>query len=135
MRIVLDTNVLVSGLISRDGPPGKIVQIVAGGDLVVCFESRILAEYREVLSRAKYHFDALEVARLLEQIESEGEEVQTHPLAGRLTDGSDEPFLEVAVASRADFLVTGNLRHFPARLRHGVAVVSPRTFLDALRKL
>lgn len=107
--------------------------MVAGGTLVVCFESRILAEYRDVLSRPKYHFDPREVARLFEQIEGEGEEVLTHPLPGRLTDHSDEPFLEVAVAAGAKYLVTGNLRHFPARLRQGVAVVSPRAFLDALR--
>ncbi len=67
-------------------------------------------------------------------LEEEGETVVGHPLPGRLPDSSDEPFLEVAVAARAQFLVTGNLRHFPARLRHGVAVVSPRDFLDCLRR-
>ena len=134
MRIVLDTNVLVSGLLSRDGPPGKIVQMVAGGTLVVCFEGRILAEYRDVLSRPRFRFDPLEVARLLEQIEADGEEVLTDPLTVRLTDRRDEPFLEVAVAAGAEFLVTGNLRHFPVSLRHGVAVVSPTAFIEALRE-
>ena len=113
--------------------------MVAGGALVVCFDNRIFAEYQDVLARPQFRFDPAEVARLLAQIEGDGEEVvaplASEGLPGRLPDPADEPFLEVAVAAGAEFLVTGNLRHFPARLRHGVAVVSPRAFLDALRPL
>jgi putative PIN family toxin of toxin-antitoxin system len=138
LRIVLDTNVIVSGLLSRRGPPAEIVEMVAAGALVVCFDDRILAEYRDVLARHQFRFDPTEVARLLAQVEGDGEEVIARSVSERLPerfpDPADEPFLEVAVAAGAEFLVTGNLRHFPARLRHGVAVVSPRDFLDALRR-
>jgi predicted nucleic acid-binding protein len=51
-----------------------------------------------------------------------------------LPDSDDEVFLAVALGAQADFLVTGNLRDFPARLRQGVAVVSPREFVDAFRR-
>lgn len=134
MRIVLDTNVLVSGLLSTEGPPAEIVQMVAGGALVVCFDGRILAEYQEVLSRKKFRLDPTELGSLLVQLETDGEAVLPMPLSHRLPDRRDEAFLEVAIAAKADFLVTGNLRHFPSRLRHGVAVVSPRDFLDSLRR-
>lgn len=53
-------------------------------------------------------------------------------LAEPLPDGDDEAFLETAIARGADFLVTGDLRHFPARLRQEIVVLSPREFLEAL---
>jgi putative PIN family toxin of toxin-antitoxin system len=134
LRIVLDTNVLVSGLLSESGPPGRIVSLIPESLFVPCFDARILAEYREVLRRPHLGIAPARVERLLTDLEEEGETVVGHPLVDRLPDPSDEPFLEVAIAARADYLVTGNLRHFPARLRQGVAVVSPRTLLDALRR-
>ena len=48
MKVVLDTNVLVSGLLNPYGPPGRIVQLAAAGELQLCLDARILAEYREV---------------------------------------------------------------------------------------
>ncbi len=57
MKIVLDTNVLVSGLIQPFGPSGQIVRMVAAGDLVLCHDPRVLAEYQEVLLRKKFGFD------------------------------------------------------------------------------
>jgi uncharacterized protein len=133
MRIVLDTNVLVSGLWSPFGPPGKIVGLVAAGTLPLLLEERILFEYREVLARRGFAFDLDMVESLLRQVEATGEFVATQPLEERLPDPSDEVFLEVALTAHADFLVTGNLRHFPSRLRHGVVVVSPRELIETLR--
>jgi putative PIN family toxin of toxin-antitoxin system len=133
MRIVLDTNILVSGLWSPFGPPGEIVGLVAAGALPLLLDERILGEYREVLARRGLGFDPRRVDSLLLQVEATGEFVVALPLPERLPDPDDEAFLEVALASHADFLVTGNLRHFPARLRQGVAVVSPREFVEALR--
>ncbi|HKI01222.1 MAG TPA: putative toxin-antitoxin system toxin component, PIN family [Thermoanaerobaculia bacterium] len=54
MKIVLDTNILVSGLLQPFGPSGQIVRLVAAGELVLCHDSRILAEYWEVLLRKKF---------------------------------------------------------------------------------
>ena len=134
MRVVLDTNVLVSGLISGTGPPGRIVELIPRKLFVPCFDARILAEYREVLLRPRLRIAPDAVEELLADLGEEGEIVVGLPLPERLSHPADEPFLEVAMAARADFLVTGNLRHFPARLRQGVTVVSPREFLDELRR-
>jgi putative PIN family toxin of toxin-antitoxin system len=134
MRIVLDTNVLVSGLWSPFGPPGKIVGLVAAGTLPLLLEERILWECREVLGRREFGFDPARVESLLIHVEAAAEFVVAQPLPEPLPDPKDTAFLEVALAAPADFLVTGNLRHFPARLRQGVAVVSPREFLDALHR-
>jgi uncharacterized protein len=133
MKIVLDTNVLVSGLLQPFGPSGQIVRLVASGALVLCHDSRILAEYRDVLLREKFHFDPERVEILLEEIRADGIPVAARPLAIRLPDPDDEPFLEVALSGGAKYLVTGNLKHYPADARHGVEVLSPRSFIELYR--
>ncbi|MBI4248080.1 MAG: putative toxin-antitoxin system toxin component, PIN family, partial [Elusimicrobia bacterium] len=70
----------------------------------------------------------------LAQIAAEGEPATTAPLPHRLPDHSDEPFLEVALGSRAECLVTGNRGHFPARLCLGMKVLSPSEFVESFRK-
>ena len=67
-------------------------------------------------------------------MEQSGEVVATSPLRARLPDVHDEIFLEVAPAGRAVFLITGNIKHFPASSRQGVNVVTPQEFQDILRR-
>ena len=133
MRIVLDTNVLVSGLLSPFGPPGDVVRLVAAGALSLGVDARILEEYRLVLARPRFGFDAARVAELIAQIEAEGVRGATRPLRLRLPDADDEPFLEVALAVAAEALVTGNIRHFPPSRRVGIRVLSPRAFVEEYR--
>jgi len=134
MRDVIDTNVLVSGLLSPFGPPGVIVGLIAAGRLRLCYDARMLAEYNEVLRRPAFPFADKEVTALMAQIRTGGELIAAEPLPVRLPDPDDEPFLEVAASAIVEFLVTGNLKHFPHERRQRVRVVSPREFLDvALR--
>ena len=133
MRIVLDTNVIVSGLLSPFGPPGEIVRMVSSGTLILCVDARLLAEYDEVLARPKFGFDQDSVAAFLDYMDFKSEVIASQPLDHRLPDLDDEPFLEVALAAGADCLVTGNLVHFPADLRVGATVLSPAEFMAALR--
>lgn len=134
MKIVVDTNVLVAGLLSPFGPCAEIVRMISSGELTSFFDARILSEYSEVLCRPKFRFDVDRVVALLEHIEYRGHIVSASPLSRPLPDASDEPFLEIAVAGRAVCLVTGNRAHFPAKLCQGVAVVSPGDFLRFYRK-
>ena len=133
MKVVIDTNVLVSGLLSPYGPPGEIVRMVASGALSLCFDARIISEYSEVLRRPKFPFRKEEVEALLAQIQAEGSVAASKPLARRLTDPHDEAFLEVAVAGKVAMLVTGNLKHYPSGFQH-VKIVSPAVFLEYYRK-
>ncbi len=135
MRIVLDTNVLVSGLLSPFGPPGDIVRLITTGTVQVCYDARILGEYREVLLRPAFSFSQVQVESVLAQLEADGDLVTARPLPEDLPDPDDEVFLAVALAGQADCLVTGNLRHYPAPRRQGVRVVSPRNFLELYRKM
>lgn len=134
MRIVLDTNVLVSGLLSPFGPPSEIVRMVSSGAVSLCVDARILSEYEDVLLRPKFGFDRDSVAALLDYIAFRGEAVASAPLAWRLPDPDDEPFLEVALGCPADYLVTGNNGHFPAAARDGVEVLTPAEFVERFRR-
>lgn len=133
-RLVLDTNVLVSGNLSRLGPPGRIVDLLNDGALVPLFDSRVLAEYETVLRRPRFGFTDAVVTAILENVRLSGVPTMTRGLPGvLLPDPTDLPFLEVATAGAADYLVTGNTSHYaPTRGSHSVAVVSPRQYVDLL---
>jgi uncharacterized protein len=134
LRIVLDTNVLVSGLLSPHGPPATILRLVLAGNVRLCVDARILVEYTEVLARPKFGFadDAMEA--LLTYLEATSESVVSEPIASRLPDSDDEPFLEVLLTSRAECLVTGNVAHFPPSIRGGALVLAPSEFVQHYRK-
>lgn len=134
MKAVVDTNVLVAGLLSPFGPPGEIVRMIASGTLRVCFDARILTEYDEVLARPKFQFSSELTQALLEQIKTEGFSAAGNPLPARLPDPTDEPFLEAAIAGAANCLITGNIKHFPPPKRQGAVVLSPNEFLEYFRK-
>jgi uncharacterized protein len=133
LRIVLDTNVLVSGLLSPFGPPGEIVRWVTSGLATLCLDARILSEYDDVLARPRFGFDRDAVAALLDYLTVASETVAAEPLTVRLPDPDDEPFLEVARSSRAECLVTGNLAHYPVAARAGVSVLSATQFTAHFR--
>ena len=132
MTIVLDTNVLVSGLLNPRGAPGRVVELVATGDVDLAVDDRILDEYVDVLARREFGFDKKDVDTLVAVIDGTAVHVHCARLPDRLPDADDEPFLEAAIAAHADALVTGNLRHFPARLRFGVDVIRPTELLSRL---
>lgn len=134
MKVVVDTNVLVAGLLSPFGPPGEIVRMIASRAVSVCIDARIQTEYADVLSRPKFQFEAEQVQILLDQIRMDGLNVAGTPLESRLPDPTDEPFLEAALAGDAACLITGNSRHFPATKRQGMTVLSPAEFLDLYRR-
>jgi putative PIN family toxin of toxin-antitoxin system len=134
MRIVLDTNVLVAGLLSPFGPCAEIVRMVSSGEVRLCFDALILVEYDEVLYRSKFGFDKDKIAALLDHIEHLGHTVASSPLRHSLPDPDDEPFLKVAIAGKAVCLVTGNASHFPAKLCQGRRVLSPREFLTFYKR-
>jgi uncharacterized protein len=134
MKVVLGTNVLVSGLLSQYGAAAQIMRMASGGALTLCVDGRIVEEYREVLGRPRFGFAASAVDALLDQIRADGDLVVTEPLPIPLPDPDDEPFLEAAIAANAEFLVTFNLKHYPAAARRGMRVVSPAEFLRQYRQ-
>lgn len=134
IRIVLDTNVLVAGLMSDKGPPGQIVDLIITGEIEVACDPRILAEYREVVARPALRIKQSDAEDVLQHIESTALRVEPGRWPEVLPDPDDEPFLAVAEAARAICLVTGNVRHFPPKACGSVRVLTPRQFVDSLNE-
>lgn len=134
MIIVLDTNILVSGLLTPYGSSGEIVRIVLSGRLILEYDSRILIEYQEVLNRPKFQFDKDQIDLLIDYIKQNGLAVSAEPLAKPLPDPDDAPFLEVAIEGKSEILVTGNKIHYPMKYRKGIKVLSPAEFIKFYQK-
>jgi len=126
MKVVIDTNVLVSGLINAEGTPAQIVNLLLNGRLTLLYDSRILREYREVLGRKKFGFGNSTIGPLFDYIENEGEYVAANPTDKIFSDSDDKMFYEVAKTGKARCLVTGNRDHYP---REGI-IKSPKDFVE-----
>jgi putative PIN family toxin of toxin-antitoxin system len=135
MKVVLDTIVLVSGLLTPHGPAAQSIRLVAAGNVQLVYDAGILTEYRSVLYRTKFGFNREKVDILLNHIEILGQAIASEPLNGTLPDEGDRPFLESAVISRVKYLVTGNVKHYPPDLCRGIEVVSPAEFLEGYGRM
>jgi predicted nucleic acid-binding protein len=134
--IVLDTNVLVSGLLNPFGLPARVVDQVTLNMVQVAYDDRIIAEYIDVQSRPAFGSSEENVRDLVDHIRLSGRHVVAEP--HRLTekpDPGDLPFAEVAITARTDAVVTGNLAHFQYLEKHGVSVLSPSEFMESIERL
>ena len=129
---VLDTNVIVSALLSSkaDAATVQVLQKLFSDSFCPVISKEIMAEYTEVLHRAKFHFSPAIVEDLLFAIEEKAEYVIPASTGAILPDMKDLPFYEVVMEKRADdaYLVTGNQKHFPAE----PFIVTAREFLEIL---
>ncbi len=127
---VLDTNVIVSGLLSPWGPPGRLVDALVGRRLRLALDDRVEAEYREVLARPRLAIERLRREAFLAILQFQEHLVAAPWLDRRPPDPDDTVFLELALHTLDHTLVTGSLKHFPVRCRGPMAVLSPRTAWD-----
>jgi putative PIN family toxin of toxin-antitoxin system len=128
MRIVLDTNVIVSALLNPSGAPAGVLSLVLRGSATLLLDNRILFEYSDVLRRKKFAFPSHAIDALLDFVRASAQYVTAAQSTNRLPDEDDRPFYEVAVSGSADYLITGNKRHFSRKS----FVVTPAEFLDIL---
>ena len=138
MRVVLDTNIVVSALINSHGSSARNIDLFILGKITPVFDDRIIAEYREVLARPKFKFHEQDIDNLMELLEAEGESIVATPLVGLdMPDSDDTPFLEVAITASCP-VVTGNQKHFPetviSRLvvESTINIISPADFIEHL---
>lgn len=130
IRAVLDTNVVVSALISPFGNEARVLLEVHRGENTPCFSSAIQEEYVGVLTRPKFGFTREEVQHLIQLLQTEGLKFEAPTKKRASPDPKDEPFVACALASGADFLVTGNKRHFPAGCCGSTRIVSARELIE-----
>ena len=111
-HVVLDTNILVSALISKSGNPAKIYRMFLAEMVVLVFSDDIFMEYMDVLQRPHLHIPADDANKVLEAIKHCGERVEPIPSKFTMVDDDDRKFYDAAKYTGA-YLITGNTRHYP----------------------
>jgi putative PIN family toxin of toxin-antitoxin system len=134
IRAVIDTNVLVSGLLTATGNEALILLAIHQGLIRPCLSDAILQEYAEVLARPKFAFEPGEIASALAMFRARGELAAPTGAAPALPDPADAKFLHCAAATGAEYLVTGNKRHFPAASYGATRVVNAGELLDRITR-
>ena len=129
---VLDTNVLISGMLKKPSIPNEILTACLVGNIVPVINSDILAEYTAVTARPKFHFPKSSVDILLNHFIKRGVWQNALPVEENLPDPKDRIFYETTIAARQlhpAFLITGNQKHFPPDTDF---IVSPHQMLDII---
>jgi len=130
VRIILDTNVLLSAFLGPTGTCRLLLDLVLKRRVRLLVDDRILDEYREVLPRPEFGLDPRDCLEFIENIEAMAERAVGAPIEDDLPDEEDRRFIECAIGGLADCIVTGNKRHFPAGACRGIPVLSPRELLN-----
>jgi putative PIN family toxin of toxin-antitoxin system len=128
VRVVLDTNILISACWTPGGLEARTVEMALTGALTACVSPAVWAEYREVLLRDKFAAFRQQVSELLTALETRLHHVDpVAPVSGAF-DEDDNRFLECASAGSAEYLITGNLKHYPPHWGP-TRIVNARQFL------
>jgi putative PIN family toxin of toxin-antitoxin system len=131
LRLVLDTNVVVSAGLKQDGLQRFVLLAATTKTASLYISDEILAEYEAVLARPELRLRKGLRFQLLQLIKSRSRKVYPKNRIQATVDPDDNKFLECAETARADYLVTGNLRHFPRYWRQ-TKVVSSRELADII---
>ena len=129
MRVVCDTNVLVSALLNPYGSPAAVISLVLDQKITPCYDARILTEYHDVLSRPRFSFSKDTVQTVIGFIRETGRSCVAGAQKIASVHAADLPFAQVSMSVGADFLITGNTRHFPEKIAQ-TAVVTPASFIS-----
>jgi uncharacterized protein len=129
IRVVLDTNVVVSAHLSSEGYERSVLDLSLAGKLRMFASEAILREYESVLRRPKFQLNPLSVSRSLRLLRAAAQVVRPYRRLNVARDPGDNRFLECAEVSAADYLVTGNKRHFPGQWRQTL-IVNARELLE-----
>ncbi|MDR1893494.1 MAG: putative toxin-antitoxin system toxin component, PIN family [Spirochaetales bacterium] len=128
MKIVLDTNIIVSTFINPKGIPGEILSLVLTKKITVCYDNKILSEYTEVLKKSKFNFNNVLVDDFLNFIKENGEYIIAESQKIKFNDKDDKAFYDVYKSSSADYIVTGNKKHFPQEKY----IITPKEYKEVI---
>lgn len=132
IRVVLDTNILISALLNPVGPPAQVfLMTLADPDARLCVSGDIYAEYEEVSHRPRFRRSDSQIEAALRAIREKGFWVRPTEKVRACSDPDDDIFLECAQAAEAHYLVTGNAKDFPT-IWASTQIVTARQFLDAV---
>ena len=127
---VIDTNVLVSALITKnpEAATAKVVGLLLEQEFVPLYDADIIAEYEDVLHRSKFPILKETADALISFIIENGIESSRVDFEELMPDEDDRVFYEVSLSQDDSFLVTGNLKHYPTSPR----VITPADFVNLI---
>ena len=132
IRLVLDTNVLISAVLTPNGPAAEVLLIaLQQPDFQLCISGAVYAEYEEVIRRPRFQRSESEIESILAYIRDQSRWVKPTTSVQACSDPRDDIFLECAAAADAQYLVTGNTRHFPPFWAE-TQIITPRQFLETV---
>jgi uncharacterized protein len=131
-QAVYDTNVIVSAVLKEGSIPASLLSLALQGAVTLFVSPPLFTEYREVLQRPMFGFRKRTVTALLSEIEKTAVIVHPSMRLQKVTDEPDNRILECALEAKAQYIVTGNRRHFPFAEFEGIKIVSPAEFAGFL---
>jgi putative PIN family toxin of toxin-antitoxin system len=129
LRLVVDTNIVVSAALKPEGLQRTVLLLAITKPARLYVSKAILAEYRDVLSRPEFQIRKGLRQRLLDLVRKRAHSVTPNRMLHVTSDPSDNIFLECAEAARADYLLTGNVQHFP-RFWGKTKIITSRDFVS-----
>jgi len=137
IKVVVDTNIIVSALLRSQSDPALIINLILGEHIILCLSKDIFAEYEEVLARPKFkQLDKKNVKKILRQLKKISLWVSPKKLVNIIKkDPDDNKFLECTLETGADFLITGNLKHFSFKKFRKTKIVTPLEFINFISKI
>ncbi len=131
LKLVLDTNLVVSAFLNPDGLERLVLNLSLSDQADLFITPEIFAEYEEALSRKKFGIEAKLLKAALKLIQDKATLVEPGLTLSASPDPDDNKFLEYAEAGSADYLVTGNKRHFPTKWKT-TNVVNARELIEII---
>lgn len=128
LRLVIDTNILVSAALKPDGLQRTVLVLAITRPARLYVTHAVLAEYREVLARPEFEIRRGLRQHFLQLIKNHAQVVKPARTLQVAKDPDDDKFLECADAARADYLITGNQRHFPKYWKK-TKIITSREFI------
>ena len=130
MRVVLDTNVFISGIFFS-GPPSNILKAWSNQNLQIVLSQQILDEYHRVAAALSSKFPTVEILPIIELVTTHGQFVDTQGFDISLCeDPDDDKFLECAIAGNCKIIISGDKHLLRLPEYEGIIVLSPRNFVD-----
>jgi putative PIN family toxin of toxin-antitoxin system len=123
---VLDTNIIVSVFINPKGMPGEIISLILAKKITICYDNKIFSEYMEILKKSKFNFDNILVDEFLHFIKENGEYIIAEPQKIKFSDEDDKMFYDVYKSSDANYIITGNKKHFTKEKN----IITPREYIE-----
>jgi predicted nucleic acid-binding protein len=119
---------MVSALLCPQSLPGKILGLVLNGAARIVYDNNILVEYIDVLNREKFKINKESIKVILEFVRNDGEYTISIPQNVKFVDEDDRMFYELYKSGEVDFLIIGNIKHFPKEKN----ILTPREFIEII---